>query len=109
SLVQHKGTHRRRPEPAAGGSLADSLAGQAAGLDRRTFLRRSGVAGGGLAALSALPLGGVRKADAAVAGPLTAGAVVKKNVCTHCSVGCTVIGGVVNGVWGGQEPGWGSA
>ena len=57
---------------------------------------------------SALPLGSVRKAEAAAAGPLMAGAVVKKNICTHCSVGCTVIGEVVNGVWVGQEPGWDS-
>jgi hypothetical protein len=29
-----------------------------------------------------------------------------KNVCTHCSVGCTVIAEVQNGVWVGQEPAW---
>jgi len=48
-----KKTHRARSETACRGSVADSLAGQATGLDRRTFLRRSGLAGGGLAALSA--------------------------------------------------------
>ena len=32
----------------------------------------------------------------------------RKNVCTHCSVGCTVIAKVTNGVWTGQEPGWDS-
>ena len=32
----------------------------------------------------------------------------RKNVCTHCSVGCTVIAEVANGVWTGQEPGWDS-
>jgi formate dehydrogenase major subunit len=31
-----------------------------------------------------------------------------KSVCTHCSVGCTVIAEVQNGVWTGQEPGWDS-
>ena len=103
-----KRTNRTRSETASRGTIAESLAGQATGLDRRTFLRRSGLAGGGLAALSALPLGSVRKAEAAVAGPLTAGAVVRKNICTHCSVGCTVIGEVVNGVWVGQEPAWDS-
>jgi formate dehydrogenase major subunit len=78
------------------------------GLDRRSFLRRSGLAAGGLAAVSALPLGSVRKASAA--GPAVAGATVtiRKNVCTHCSVGCTLIAEVVNGVWVGQEPGWDS-
>jgi formate dehydrogenase major subunit len=103
-----KKTNRTRSETASRGTVADQLGGQAAGLDRRTFLRRSGLAGGGLAALSTLPLGTVRKAEAAAAGPLMSGAVAKKNICTHCSVGCTVIGEVVNGVWVGQEPGWDS-
>lgn len=103
-----KKTNRTRSETASRGTVADQLGGQAAGLDRRTFLRRSGLAGGGLAALSTLPLGSVRKAEAAAAGPLMSGAVAKKNICTHCSVGCTVIGEVVNGVWVGQEPGWDS-
>ena len=31
-----------------------------------------------------------------------------KSVCTHCSVGCSVIAEVDNGVWIGQEPGWDS-
>ena len=87
-------------------SVADALSGQAGGLDRRTFLRRSGLAGGGLAALSALSIGSVRKAEAAVAGPLTSGATIRKNVCTHCAVGCTVTAEVLNGVWIGQEPSW---
>src|SRR3546814_8758900 len=29
-------------------------------------------------------------------------------VCTHCSVGCTVMAEVQNGVWIGQEPGFDS-
>ena len=33
---------------------------------------------------------------------------LKKSICTHCSVGCTVIAEVSNGVWIGQEPGWDS-
>ena len=49
----------------------------------------------------------VRKADAA-GSMATSGATIRKNVCTHCSVGCTVIAEVVNGVWVGQEPGWDS-
>src|SRR3712207_9297356 len=32
--------------------------------------------------------------------------VLRKNVCTHCSVGCTVVAEVQNGVWVQQEPGW---
>uniref|UniRef100_UPI0012FE52A9 twin-arginine translocation signal domain-containing protein n=2 Tax=Nitrobacteraceae TaxID=41294 RepID=UPI0012FE52A9 len=90
------------------GSAASFPADQAGGLDRRSFLRKSGLAGGALAAFGTLPLGSVRKAEAAVAGPLTAGATVRKSICTHCSVGCTVTAEVLNGVWIGQEPSWDS-
>ena len=85
-----KRTQRQRSEAASRGSVAESLSAQGGGLDRRTFLRRSGLAGGGLAALSTLPVGSVRKAEAAVAGPLTSGATIRKSICTHCAVGCTV-------------------
>ena len=77
------------------------------GLDRRSFLRRSGVAGG-LASLGALTLGSVRKADAGPPPPSGAQVVVRKGVCTHCAVGCTVTAEVANGVWIGQEPSWDS-
>lgn len=74
-------------------------------IDRRTFLRRSGLAIGGLAAASALKNGMVTKAEAQTA----AGAMeIKKSVCTHCSVGCTVLAEVQGGVWVGQEPGYDS-
>ena len=95
-----------RSEAASRGSFAGALSGQSSGLDRRTFLRRSGLAGGALAALGTLPVAGVRKAEAAVAGPLAAGAETRKSVCTHCAVGCTVTAEVLNGVWIGQEPSW---
>lgn len=75
-------------------------------VDRRTFLRRSGLAAGGLAAATTLTSGMVTKAEAASAAK---GAVeLKKSVCTHCSVGCTVMAEVSNGVWIGQEPGFDS-
>src|SRR5258706_2953853 len=91
----------RRPR---GGPLPDASAGKPQGrLDRRTFLRRSGLTVGGLAAVGALPLATVRKADAA-GSMATSGATIRKNVCTHCSVGCTVTAEVVNGVWVGQGP-----
>ena len=78
----------------------------AAGLDRRSFLRRSGLVAGGLATIGSLPLASVQKAEAA--GPNVAGATIRKNICTHCSVGCTELAEVSNGVWIGQEPGWDS-
>jgi formate dehydrogenase major subunit len=90
------------------GSLAGHLATQTQGVDRRSFLRRSGIAAGALAGIGALPLGNVRKAQAAAAGPLTKGATIRKSICTHCAVGCTVTAEVVNGVWVGQEPSWDS-
>ena len=99
---------RKTERQARRGSLA-ALAGKAdAGLDRRAFLRRSGVAAGGLAAIGTLPLSNVRKAEAAAAGPLTAGATIRKSICTHCAVGCTVTAEVSNDVWVGQEPSWDS-
>jgi formate dehydrogenase major subunit len=75
-------------------------------VDRRTFLRRSGLAAGGLAAVGSLQLGAVKKASAAGTAVSGADVVIKKNICTHCSVGCTVTAEVVNGVWVGQEPSW---
>src|SRR3954468_11790814 len=80
----------------------------ATALTRRNFLARSGVATSGLAALGVLPLRGLAKAQD-MPGPKPGVATeVRKNVCTHCSVGCTVTAEVQNGVWTGQEPSWDS-
>ena len=76
-------------------------------LDRRSFLMRSGLAVGGLAAVGATTLGAVKPAQAAMAKP-GAPVELRRNICTHCSVGCTVIAEVQNGVWIGQEPAWDS-
>jgi len=90
----------RRPQRT---SILSEVAGKS--VDRRAFLRGSGLAIGGLAAIGAMG-GTVTKASAATAAQ---GAVqTLKSVCTHCSVGCTVIAEVQNGVWTGQEPGWDS-
>jgi len=102
---------KRQAATARRSSLAASLgAGQPRVLDRRSFLRHSGLAAGG-AALGSLSLGAVRKAEAAGgmghadhAKPIQ----IRKNMCTHCSVGCTVLAEVQNGVWVGQEPAWDS-
>ncbi|MGJ5619829.1 formate dehydrogenase subunit alpha [Sulfitobacter sp. MF3-043] len=77
----------------------------ASGIDRRGFLRGSGLAIGGLAAIAATG-GSVTQATAQTAA--TRAVETIKSVCTHCSVGCTVIAEVDNGVWTGQEPGWDS-
>src|SRR5258708_7023255 len=100
---------KRAERQARRGTLASMLPAQASdGVDRRSFLRRSGLAAGGLAALGTLPLGTVRKAEAGPPPPPRAAVTVRKNVCTHCSVGCTVIAHVANGVWIEQEPAWDS-
>ena len=73
-------------------------------MDRRAFLRRSGLGVGVGLATSQLTL--VRKAQAADAPAAAAqGKVeVKRTVCAHCSVGCAVDAVVENGVWVRQEP-----
>ncbi|MEL7349008.1 MAG: formate dehydrogenase, partial [Pseudomonadota bacterium] len=98
-LRKKTGGVARRPRS---GSILNDVAEKA--VDRRAFLRGSGLAVGGLAALGAVG-GTVTKAEAAVgAGTIE----MKKTVCTHCSVGCTVLAEVQGGVWTGQEPGWDS-
>ncbi|MBI3433559.1 MAG: formate dehydrogenase subunit alpha [Proteobacteria bacterium] len=99
---------KRTQRQARRGTLVAALAGHSGGgLDRRTFLRRSGLAASAVAAFGAVPLATVRRAKAVGPAP-GPGATIRKNVCTHCSVGCTVIAEVENGVWVGQEPGWDS-
>ncbi len=82
--------------------------GDPPGFNRRTFLRRSGLTAGALSSLGALPLTTMRKAEA---GPPPKPGIpfeMRKSICTHCSVGCTVTAEVQSGVWIGQEPSWGS-
>ena len=71
-------------------------------IDRRTFLKRSGVTLGAGAVATQLPFSIVDKAEAAQSA---AGAIeVKRTICTHCSVGCAIDAVVQNGVWIRQEP-----
>src|SRR6185295_9341306 len=83
--------------------LSRSLSGMLAKtIDRRTFLKRSGVAAGAGAFASQLPFNMIGKAEAA---DESAGKIeVKRSVCTHCSVGCAIDAVVQNGVWVRQEP-----
>jgi len=74
-------------------------------MDRRAFLKRTGVTAGGAVLAAATPLGVAKTAKAQAANKSMKNI---KSVCTHCSVGCTVIGEVANGVWVGQEPGFDS-
>ncbi|MCA3023796.1 MAG: formate dehydrogenase subunit alpha [Rhodocyclaceae bacterium] len=76
-------------------------------LDRRAFLKRSGMVAGAGAFASQLPFSMMQKANAASSGPMVAAdgkMEIKRTVCTHCSVGCAVDAVVQNGVWVRQEP-----
>lgn len=95
---------RRASRSTTGNRLAVSSP-PAGTMDRRTFLKRSGLAAGTVGALAGgLSLNHVKPSDAA--NPSAAGGEIEKikSVCTHCSVGCTVTAEVQNGVWIGQEP-----
>jgi formate dehydrogenase major subunit len=71
-------------------------------LDRRAFLKRSGITLGAGAVAAQLPFSmiGEAKAKNEPSGKIE----VKRSVCTHCSVGCAIDAVVQNGVWIRQEP-----
>src|SRR5258708_5748893 len=93
---------RKSAAPAA--SLASRLpAVVVKTMDRRTFLKRSGITLGAGAFAAQLPFSMIGKAQAE-AIPGQGKIEIKRTVCTHCSVGCAVDAVVQNGVWVGQEP-----
>jgi formate dehydrogenase major subunit len=98
---------RKKTSGAARSSQASTFTAPkgATSVDRRTFLRGSGLAIGGLAALGVTG-GTVTRASAQTAANSAVETI--KSICTHCSVGCTVLAEVDNGVWVGQEPGYDS-
>jgi formate dehydrogenase major subunit len=83
--------------------LAKGMNGALAGtIDRRTFLKRSGLGAGAGVVAAQLPFSMMGEAQAADA---PAGKIeVKRTVCTHCSVGCAIDAHVQDGVWIRQEP-----
>ena len=85
-------------------SLSRGLSNALPTMDRRGFLRRSGLGVG--VGLAATQLTLVKKAHAATEakGDGSGKIEVKRTVCTHCSVGCAVDAVVQNGVWVRQEP-----
>eukprot|EP01041_Mallomonas_annulata_P040112 gene40112-63940_t len=85
-------------------SLSRGLSTALPTMDRRAFLRRSGLGVG--VGLAATQLTLVKKAQAASGTtPIGEGKIeVKRTICTHCSVGCAVDAVVENGVWVRQEP-----
>ncbi|HPQ94111.1 MAG TPA: formate dehydrogenase subunit alpha [Thiolinea sp.] len=74
-------------------------------LNRREFLRQSGLVAGGAALATGLGAGMMRKSRAAEAEAPKGGEIRQvKTICTHCSVGCGILAEVQDGVWVGQEP-----
>lgn len=97
-----------------GNDASQDLASASTGLlgvtvNRRTFLRNSGITAGGAALAVAAGPSMLKKARAATTYA-KAGVETEQihSICTHCSVGCGVIAEVQNGVWTGQEPDWDS-
>ena len=87
--------------PAAHPRFRRPVGAKAPMMDRRTFLKRSGLVAGAGAFASQLPYGVIGKADAKdEAGKVE----VHRTVCTHCSVGCSIDAVVQDGVWIRQEP-----
>ncbi len=83
--------------------LSRGLANALPTMDRRGFLRRSGLGVG--VGLAATQLTLVKKAKAAggAGGDASGKVEVRRTVCTHCSVGCATDAIVENGVWVRQE------
>ncbi len=97
-------TKKANSVSAAQSRLARGVAGMMGKtIDRRTFLKRSGMTLGAGAVATQLPFSIVGKAEAAqeaAGGKIE----VKRTVCTHCSVGCALDAVVQNGVWIRHEP-----
>ncbi len=86
-------------------SLQRGLAHALPTMDRRGFLRRSGLGVGvGIAASSLTLVKKARAVEGQEAGVGKGTIEVKRTVCTHCSVGCAIDAVVENGVWVRQEP-----
>ncbi|HQS61213.1 MAG TPA: molybdopterin-dependent oxidoreductase, partial [Polynucleobacter sp.] len=87
------------------GSLSRGLQSAVPTMDRRTFLKRSGVGVGAGIAASQLTM--VQKVSAEQSKAMLDGKgkiEVKRTICTHCSVGCATDATVEDGVWVRQDP-----
>jgi len=100
-LLTRKSSGTAAPQSRLARSLSGALART---IDRRAFLKRSGVAVGAGAFASQLPFNMIGKAEAQEKKVAEGQIEVKRTVCTHCSVGCAIDAVVQNGVWVRQEP-----
>ena len=104
-LLTRRSHNATTPQSPLVSSLVRGVARAIPTMDRRAFLRRSGLGVGAGMAASQLTL--VKRADAAdpaKAGDGSGKVEVKRTVCGHCSVGCAIDAVVENGVWVRQEP-----
>ena len=103
-LLTRKSSDPTFAQSAHQGRLARSVAGMTGKtIDRRTFLKRSGISLGVGAVAAQLPFNIVDEVHAAQ--PASDGKTeVKRTICTHCSVGCAIDAVVQNGVWVRHEP-----
>ncbi len=103
-LTKKSSSTRQNGATGLSGGLANKVNQTIGTMDRRAFLRRSGMVAGAGAFASQLPFSMVRKAEAAAPGAGDGKLEIKRTVCTHCSVGCAIDAVVQNGVWVRQEP-----
>jgi formate dehydrogenase major subunit len=102
-LLTRKATSTSAPQGRLSRAAYRHLSGAlATTMDRRTFLKRSGVTVGATTFATQLPFSMIGRAEAKdeAAGKIE----VKRTVCTHCSVGCAIDAVVQDGVWIRQEP-----
>ena len=104
-LTKKSGAAAAHPRSPFVHSLQRGLSNAIPTMDRRAFLRRSGLGVGvGIAASSLMLVKKARAADNKGPGIGEGRIEVKRTVCSHCSVGCAIDAVVENGVWVRQEP-----
>jgi formate dehydrogenase major subunit len=104
-LLTRKSDHAGVSSSSLVHSLSRGVARAIPTLDRRGFLRRSGLGlGAGMAASQLVLVRKAKAADKKHGGDPNAKVEVKRTVCGHCSVGCAIDAVVENGVWVRQEP-----
>ena len=102
---QVAGLTESRAAEMATGAVADHP--DTLAIDRRTFLRRSGLAAGAATLAGMLPMSMMQRAKAEKPASEKGETLQTRTICTHCSVGCGIIATVDKGVWTRQEPAFG--
>ena len=105
-LLTRKSEHLTASTSSLVSSLSRGVSRAIPTMDRRAFLRRSGLGVGVGIAASQLTLvkQGQGRRWPSTAASANGKIEVKRTVCSHCSVGCAIDAVVENGVWVRQEP-----